>query len=69
MTCCLLVCRYKPGHYEKVQLLLSDRFVGFYMVPDPGSWNYSFMGIKYSASIRYGVRLGTPAEFYHQTHR
>jgi len=27
---------YAPGHYERVQLLLSDRFMGFYMVPDAG---------------------------------
>lgn len=39
------------------------------MVPDPGSWNYSFMGMKYSATMRYDVRLGTPHEFYHQSHR
>lgn len=24
-------------------MLLSDRFMGFYMVPDVGSWNYNFM--------------------------
>lgn len=30
-------------------MLLSDRFMGFYMVPDVGSWNYNFMvgGIHY----------------------
>eukprot|EP00887_Chlorella_sp_A99_P006813 scaffold2.g6813.t1 len=33
---------YSPTFYEKVQMLLSDRFMGFYMVPDPGSWNYNF---------------------------
>lgn len=33
---------YLPSHYEKVQLLLSDRFMGFYMVPDAGPWNYNF---------------------------
>jgi len=27
---------YSPAHYDKVQLLLSDRFMGFYMVPDTG---------------------------------
>jgi pre-mRNA-processing factor 8 len=39
---------YAPGHYEKVQMLLSDRFHGFYMVPDQGSWNYNFQGIRHS---------------------
>ena len=27
---------YSPAHYEKAQLLLSDRFMGFYMVGRPG---------------------------------
>ena len=43
---------YAPTHYEKVQLLLSDRFMGFYMVPDVGSWNYNFMGVKHSATMK-----------------
>ena len=34
---------YAPSHYEKVQMLLSDRFLGFFMVPGQGSWNYNFM--------------------------
>lgn len=35
---------YLPSHYEKVQMLLSDRFLGFFMVPTQGSWNFNFMG-------------------------
>ena len=35
---------YLPSHYEKVQMLLSDRFLGFFMCPAQGSWNYNFMG-------------------------
>jgi len=35
---------YMPSHYERVQMLLSDRFLGFFMVPSQGSWNYNFMG-------------------------
>lgn len=37
---------YSPSFYEKVQMLLSDRFLGFYMTPDVGSWNYNMMGVK-----------------------
>lgn len=44
---------YLPSHYEKVQMLLSDRFLGFFMVPAQGSWNYNFMGMSYSISITY----------------
>lgn len=38
--------------------------------PTPtGSWNYNFMGVKHSASMKYGLRLANPREFYHETHR
>ncbi|KAD4585392.1 hypothetical protein R6Q59_035988 [Mikania micrantha] len=60
---------YLPTHYEKVQMLLSDRFLGFYMVPDNGPWNYNFMGVKHTVSMKYGVKLGTPREYYHEDHR
>jgi len=60
---------YSPAHYKKVQMLLSDRFVGFYMVPDTSSWNYNFMGMKHSVTMKYGVKLDTPKEFYHELHR
>ncbi|KAG6384530.1 hypothetical protein SASPL_155664 [Salvia splendens] len=60
---------YLPTYYEKVQMLLSDRFLGFYMIPDNGPWNYNFMGVKHTVSMKYGVKLGTPREFYHEDHR
>jgi pre-mRNA-processing factor 8 len=43
--------------------------MGFYMVPDSGVWNYNFMGVKHSASMRYGVKLANPREFYAGAHR
>ncbi|CAI9112447.1 OLC1v1012899C1 [Oldenlandia corymbosa var. corymbosa] len=60
---------YLPTHYEKVQMLLSDRFFGFYMIPDSGPWNYNFMGVKHTPTMKYGVKLGTPREYYHEDHR
>lgn len=60
---------YLPTHYEKVQMLLSDRFLGFYMVPDSGPWNYNFMGVKHTASMKYGAKLGAPRDYYHEDHR
>ena len=60
---------YAPTHYEKVQMLLSDRFLGFYMVPDVGSWNYNFMGVKHQTTMKYGLKLDNPKEFYHEMHR
>lgn len=61
---------FSRGHYEKVQMLLSDRFSGFVMVPSEGSWNYNFRGLKFSASMKYSVMLdNSPKEFYHEAHR
>lgn len=60
---------YLPTHYEKVQMLLSDRFLGFYMIPDNGPWNYNFMGVRHASGMKYGVKLGTPREYYHEDHR
>ncbi|KAI8804010.1 NUC071 domain-containing protein [Cladochytrium replicatum] len=61
---------YSPAHYEKIQMILSDRFMGGFMVPEgDGIWNYNFMGAKHSANMKYTVTLGAPKEFYHEVHR
>jgi pre-mRNA-processing factor 8 len=54
---------------EKVEMLLSDFFMGEFMVPDIGSWNYNFMGVKHSLNMKYALKLENPKEFYHETHR
>lgn len=60
---------YLPTHFERVQMLLSDRFLGFFMVPAQGSWNYNFMGVRHDACMKYELKLDTPKEFYHELHR
>jgi len=60
---------FGPQLYDKVQMLLSDRFHGFFMVPDNGSWNMNFMGPKWSDKMQYGIKLGNPLPFYHEVHR
>jgi pre-mRNA-processing factor 8 len=60
---------YLPTHYAKMQMLLSDRFLGFFMVPDQMAWNYNFNGIKHSTSMKYHLKLENPKEFYHEAHR
>jgi pre-mRNA-processing factor 8 len=60
---------YSPACYERVQMLLSDRFLGFFMVPDDDIWNYNFMGVKHSVGMEYGLKLGVPREFYNEVHR
>lgn len=48
---------YLPSHYEKVQMLLSDRFLGYFMVPSQGSWNYNFMGEFYGLFHKFSSGL------------
>lgn len=60
---------YQASHAERLQLLLSDRFLGFFMVPEEGSWNYNFMGVKHSTRMKYRLKLDVPKEFYHEAHR
>lgn len=61
---------YLPSFYEKVQLLLSDKFLGFFMVPDnEGIWNYNFMGTKFRKDMKYGIITDVPREFYDESHR
>jgi pre-mRNA-processing factor 8 len=65
-------------HTERVQMLLSDRFLGFFMVPKAASgtagagsgiWSYNFMGVKHNVTMKWGVELAPPLEFYHERHR
>jgi pre-mRNA-processing factor 8 len=56
---------------EKCQLLLSDKIRGYFLVPDNGVWNYSFMGSAFSALDKkpVHVKLDTPVRFYDSIHR
>jgi len=62
-----------PGYdstlYEKVQLFLTDKFLGFFMVPDNQMWNYNFTGLGVVPNMKYGLILANPKDFYHEIHR
>lgn len=60
---------FSSSFYEKVQLLLSDRFLGFFMVPDNQIWNYNFVGLGVVNSLKYALIPGNPKDFYHESHR
>lgn len=60
---------YQTSHFEKVQMLLSDKFQGFFMIPAFGSWNYNFNGVRLSANAKYDIRLAVPHNYYHKLHR
>ncbi|CAK7265934.1 pre-mRNA-splicing factor 8 [Sporothrix epigloea] len=56
---------------EKRKLLLSPKYKGFFLVPDNGRWNYSFMGSDFAglAKKTVHVKLDTPLPFYSDQHR
>lgn len=55
--------------FEKVTMILSDKFLGFFMVPEGGVWNYNFMGINFNENIKYGLVIDHPNDYYHESHR
>jgi pre-mRNA-processing factor 8 len=60
---------FNAAHFERQQLLLSDKFLGFFLVPSDGSWNYSLRGVQHSALMTYEMSAGNPAPFYAAQHR
>ncbi|KAK3692020.1 NUC071 domain-containing protein [Podospora appendiculata] len=56
---------------EKRQLLLSEKFRGFFLVPESGKWNYSFMGSAFGGLEKkpVHVKLDAPMPFYSDQHR
>ncbi|KAJ2741133.1 Pre-mRNA-processing-splicing factor 8, partial [Coemansia sp. BCRC 34301] len=61
---------FSAACFERVQMLLSDRFMGFFMVPeDDGVWNFNFMGSLHRPDMAYGLQLDVPRDFYDAMHR
>jgi pre-mRNA-processing factor 8 len=60
---------YLPTHYQRVKLILSDRFSGFFLVPTNESWNYNFKGVRFQPENKYSLEPGVPCDFYTEVHR
>ena len=60
---------YNSSLFDKSQLLLSDRFQGFFLTPLVGGWNYNFRGVELSVSMQFDVVRGIPEAFYDELHR
>jgi hypothetical protein len=66
-------------NYDFVMIMIHKLFYLFMIVlmvsvtisqiPDNGPWNYNFMGVRHASGMKYGVKLGTPREYYHEDHR
>jgi len=61
---------YSSNCFEKVQMLLSDRFKGFFLVPQGAlGWNYNFQGVKHHVGMNYTLKMDIPEPFFSETHR
>ena len=60
---------FTSAFYDKLQLLLSERFLGYFMIPDNMMWNYNFATLHVIENIKYAVVPGNPKEYYHESHR
>lgn len=60
---------FSPGFSHKQQLILSDRIVGGFLVPDDKIWNYAFLGPVWDASGAFKLEMDVPLPFYHEAHR
>ncbi|EKX72952.1 pre-mRNA splicing factor prp8 family member protein [Theileria equi strain WA] len=54
---------------DQVQVLVSETFMGFFLVPMDGAWNYNFMGAKHSSHMQYQLHVEIPKPFYDPVHR
>lgn len=60
---------YSPAHYQRVKMILSDKFSGFFLVPKQDSWNYNFKGVRFQPENKYSLEPGVPKDFYTESHR
>lgn len=61
--------RFNETCYEKVQLILSEKFMGYFLIPDNEVWNYNFIGVEPVNNMSFGLNLGIPKDFYNEIHR
>ncbi|KAH3899328.1 probable Pre-mRNA-splicing factor 8 [Saccharomycodes ludwigii] len=60
---------FEPSYSQYAQLLLSDRIIGNFVVPDNELWNYAFMGSNFNPDVKYNLKIDVPIGFYAELHR
>ena len=62
-----------PGYstlcFEKVEIALTDKYYGYFMIPENERWNLGFSGSTISNNFKYNVILGNPKDYYNEIHR
>ncbi|KAG7660465.1 uncharacterized protein J8A68_006022 [[Candida] subhashii] len=60
---------FSSSYSKKAQLILSDKIMGTFMVPDDDIWNYFFIGAIFNPNELYDLKLDIPLTFYEELHR
>ncbi|OWB80202.1 hypothetical protein B5S32_g4460 [[Candida] boidinii] len=60
---------YSESFKKKTPIFLTDRFMGYFLVPSTDIWNYNFIANSWSEDISYNLKLDNPLPFYHELHR
>lgn len=60
---------YSPQLGINAQMLLTNKIMGYFLVPETNIWNYAFMGVAWDKKLEFGLKLDIPIPFYHEAHR
>ena len=55
--------------YKEIQVIISNKLNGFFLLPEQQLWNYSFSIEKFSNEINYPLSIQYPLHFYNPLHR
>ncbi|OLL23294.1 Pre-mRNA-splicing factor spp42, partial [Neolecta irregularis DAH-3] len=60
---------FSPSMADKLQLLISNRIMGFFLVPTDDVWSYAFKGAAWTEKMPFSMKLDNPIPFYAAPHR
>ena len=55
--------------YKEIQVIITNKLNGFFLLPEQQLWNYSFSIEKFSNEINYPLSIQYPLYFYNPLHR
>ncbi|KAK8799610.1 hypothetical protein WA158_006158 [Blastocystis sp. Blastoise] len=55
--------------YQNTNVLLGHTFLGSFLVPVDGLWNYGLQGNFFSEEMKYEVTLDIPKDYFNEIHR
>ncbi|ODV88975.1 hypothetical protein CANCADRAFT_65636 [Tortispora caseinolytica NRRL Y-17796] len=60
---------YREEFAKREYMFLTDRFIGYFLVPETDTWNCLFTGANWDPSALYEMKVDVPLAFYDPQHR